>query len=356
MQSNTLTSETPWQGLDQLAYLSEQPKTSAVLKQAYSDFKVNERLGFEFSGAGEHLYLQVKKTDLSTIEVAKKLASSIRQKVSTIGYAGMKDKRGECTQWFSVPYAELADAGIAQLESENLKILSTARNSRKLKIGSHKQNDFEITLRRCQGDKEEFDSRLRQIAASGVPNYFGSQRFGHELSNLQQLSTVLGDERSKRFKRSMVISAARAYVFNQILSVRIVSQSWDKYLPGDVLNLNGTDRCFLPGPEDSCEALENRLRSFDIHPTGLLVGITDNKDKYVSSAEAADIECAVAKNYPSLVNPVVDFGVRAGRRPLRFMPKDLGFNWQDNETLTIKFSLGRGAYATSLLREVCVTQ
>ncbi|NKB32020.1 MAG: tRNA pseudouridine(13) synthase TruD [Pseudomonadales bacterium] len=363
MLNKAVQLESNWKGLESLTYLTVPPSVSAKLKQKFSDFTVTEDLGFELTGSGEHLYLQVKKTNLSTIEVAKKLASSTQQKVAAVGYAGMKDRRGECTQWFSVPLESNNTSLLSNFEKDNLQIVSTQRNSRKLKIGSHKLNHFEITLRECSGNKEEFETNLARITEFGIPNYFGQQRFGRELSNLHQLSEVIQEatdshssKSKKRFKRSMVISAARAYLFNQLLSERISKNNWNKYLSGDVLNLNGTDRNFVVDQAGWTDSLAERLRTFDIHITGPLPGAIDPKDRYISSAEAADMEDAVLEEFSVIIESLGNLGAKASRRPLRFTAEKIDWSWLDDRTLKLEFALRRGAYATSLLREICITE
>ena len=361
MASTAAESSSNWRPLDEMAFAYAAPVSKARIKQQFSDFKVHEDLGFDLTGSGEHLYLQLQKTDLSTIDLAKKLASTLQQRVSAIGYAGMKDRRGECTQWFSVPANSENISDLSRIEKDNLQILSTARNARKLKIGSHKRNRFEITLRDCRGGRDEFETRLEQIKAGGIPNYFGSQRFGQELSNLEQLDGLLQDylntdqHKPKPFKRGMVISAARAYLFNHLLSIRVGDGSWDKYLPGDVLNLNGTARSFKLDNDEWTEELEQRLGEFDIHITGPLAGTIEHKDKYASSGKAADIENAVFAEYADIFESLIALGTTASRRALRFMPENLNWSWLDEQSLSLGFALQPGAYATSLLREVCIT-
>ena len=253
---------TEWLGLDKLAYLQGEPTARGMLKQQFADFKVSEELGFEMGGNGEHLFLYIKKQNLSTIEVARKIAAVAEARIAMVGYAGMKDKKAECTQWFSVPLQKEKGAVkenenqsiISRLEDENIKIISTVRNNRKLKIGSHKRNLFDITLRNCLEGREEFDANLDKIQQFGVPNYYGFQRFGRELSNLKQVDKLIHDpqtntkRRQKSFKKGMLISAARAYVFNQVLSSRITNNNWSQFVAGDVINL-----CLLytsPSPRD----------------------------------------------------------------------------------------------------------
>lgn len=371
-------------GLDSLSYALGRPQGTALFKQEFEDFCVEEELGFPLSGNGEHLCLQVKKTDLSTTDVARRLSESTGTGLSAIGYAGMKDRRGQCTQWFSVQLAEAQAGKVHGIEDDHLQILQSDRNSRKLKIGSHKANRFRILLRQCSGERSDYQQRLQQLTQTGVPNYFGSQRFGRHMSNMIQVQELMenalaGDSTGAssrlssskpssskhpsspkgigRHKRGMLFSAARAYLFNQLLSTRLADQSWSRYLPGDVLNLDGTSRCFVLSDDSAWDAqLQQRLDSFDIHITGPLCGEIDAKDKYVSRGQAADIEDGVAEQFGTLVAGLHRFGLKAARRPLRFMPADLEWHWPGQTDLALSFSLSSGSYATSLLRELCDTK
>ena len=360
---------TEWLGLDKLAYLQGEPTARGMLKQQFADFKVSEELGFEMGGNGEHLFLYIKKQNLSTIEVARKIAAVAEARIAMVGYAGMKDKKAECTQWFSVPLQKEKGAVkenenqsiISRLEDENIKIISTVRNNRKLKIGSHKRNLFDITLRNCLEGREEFDANLDKIKQIGVPNYYGFQRFGRELSNLKQVDKLIHDpqtntkRRQKSFKKGMLISAARAYVFNQVLSSRITNNNWSQFVAGDVINLDGTARNFIVEEGAWDATLQKRLENFDIHLTGPLLGKVDSKDKYISSGKAADIEKAEVDKYPKILEYLQKIGAKSSRRPLRFLPEELRWAWLDDCTLNLSFALSPGAYATSLLREVCKT-
>ncbi len=363
--------------LDSLAFAGGVPVLRATLKQEFSDFRVAEQLAYQFSGEGEHLCICVEKTNHSTVDVVKRLCRLCAVSQAAIGYAGMKDRRAITKQWFSLHLAEDQETGLAEFESESLRIVARHRNARKIKIGSHKSNHFRIRLRNCQGPQAEFETRLNRIKAEGVPNYFGKQRFGRELSNLTQVQSLMesvaggaGTEATatrvlpgQKFKRGMLFSAARSYLFNQLLSLRLEQGSWNQYLPGDVLNLNGSNRSFvLKNESEWDQLLQRRLESFDIHITGLLPGLTDAKDNYASSGKTADIEEAVCKQFTLLTEGLRYFGVQASRRALRFCPIDLRWQWTESELdessegacdLLLDFSLVKGAYATSLLRELC---
>lgn len=359
--------------MDSCSYLLGKPQVGAILKQQFADFRVDEQLGFEPTGSGEHLWVQLIKTDITTTETARLLAQSTQSALQNIGYSGMKDRRGECSQWFSLPRSANLEGSLATLDSGNLKIQRTVANDRKLKIGTHAANRFAIRLRQCVGEREAFEQRLRALAERGVPNYFGAQRFGRNMSNITQVSEIMqhsvkadqGSEsalkRLPRVKRGMLLSAARAYLFNQLLSDRIDLGCWDQYVTGDVLNLDGTARYFAVNDTNPWDdKLKLRLQSFDVHLTGLMAGKKVSSDKYASWGKAADIESRVLEKFPVLAEGLIRFGVEASRRSLRFRPKTLDWQWEESDSggsnLLLNFELPKGAYATSLLRELCLTE
>jgi tRNA pseudouridine13 synthase len=354
--------------LDQLSYVHGKPDASALIKQQFTDFLVDEELGFPLTGEGEHLYLRVKKTDVSTIDVARRLAAVTDSTIAGIGYCGMKDKRAQCTQWFSIALSRDQESSLAEFENEAIAILETQRNSRKLKIGSHKTNHFNITLREVSGSQTALNEKLSSIEDVGIANYFGSQRFGRQMSNLTQVLQLMRSElnpavgerprrfvRNRRHKNGMLYSAARAYLFNQLLSRRLQQENWNSYVPGDVLNLDGTNRYFMVAAAEWDDELQARLECFDIHVSGPLAGVQDPKDKYVCHDEAADIEDGVLREFPLLVDGLRHFQLKAARRPLRFTPGALAWQWLAPRELNLQFTLPRGSYATSFLREVCNT-
>ncbi|MEJ6526838.1 MAG: tRNA pseudouridine(13) synthase TruD, partial [OM182 bacterium] len=110
--------------LDSLAYALGKPQGSAIIKQEFSDFRVDEELAFAPSGEGDHVFIQIQKTDASTIEVAKRLSDVAAVRQADVSYSGMKDRRGETSQWFSVKLPPEKEPRLAALEDEKLAIIA----------------------------------------------------------------------------------------------------------------------------------------------------------------------------------------------------------------------------------------
>ena len=315
-----------------------EPLFAAQIKAQPEDFVVHEVLGFDFSGEGEHDYLRIEKTGANTEWVARQLAHHADVPARDVGYSGLKDRHAVTRQWFSVPRWNAPDWG--RLDVEGVTLLEQRRHGKKLRRGTHNRNRFSIVLRGDTGDADLLDERLQAVAASGVPNYFGEQRFGRGGSNLELADAWAAGRRLPRHKRSIAISAARSYLFNRILDARVRDSTWNRILPGDTVNLDGTGSVF--SVDDVDDETRGRCEALDIHPAGLLCG--DGAQPPEMLTDCDDWLGALGRAR-----------VRAAYRSLRLRVLDLEWS-QEPGTLTLQFALGRGAFATSVLREVVSTR
>src|SRR5690606_14059480 len=108
--------------------------------------------------------------------------AGVQQK--NVSYAGLKDRQALTRQWFSLHLPGKADPDLGAAEGADLRILRRTRHSRKLQRGAHAANGFTLRLTGLRAERALLDARLERIAADGVPNYFGLQRFGHGGGNL----------------------------------------------------------------------------------------------------------------------------------------------------------------------------
>lgn len=331
---------------DALEYAFGGPVLRAGFKQQPDDFRVEEQLGFEPDGAGEHLLLAIEKTGLTTFDAQAILARHFNVPLRDTAFAGMKDKQGVTRQWFSVPAGKGSETA-ESLQHPQLRVLRSGRNSRKLRRGSHKGNSFRIVLRAPAGDHNEVLTRVGLLASRGVPNYFGEQRFGRNETNVPAaLAWFRGESAPERLQRSLLLSAARSYLFNVHLSRRVREGTWNAWIAGDVMALSGSASTFASS-RATPEELQRRLAEFDIHATGPLWGrglppVTD---------EAQQQESVLAEHHAELCAGLLAQGLEQERRPLRAQVDNLQANFT-GDGLILEFSLTRGVYATAVLREL----
>lgn len=325
------------------------PVGRARLRATPEDFQVDEQLGFEPSGEGEHLLLRVRKRGANTAWVARELAKVVGVRQHDVGYAGLKDRNAVTTQWFSMPTRRNAPvAGLVGAGGEGWEVLEAHAHRRKLPRGALAGNAFRIVLRSFDGEREALERRVESLRRRGAPNYFGPQRFGRGLSNLEPLrSGVL-----PRDGRGFVLSAARSLLFNAVLAERVRDGSWIRLLPGERANLDGRNSNFLVEASDT--VLEQRIAALDVHPTGPLWG---SGDPGVRGAAAA-LEGAVIGRHPAITALLAQGDVEAARRPLRMAVRDLELAWLpegDGRDCELRFSLRAGSFATVALRELVET-
>ena len=326
-----------------------EPLFTATIRARPADFQVVENLGFELTGSGEHDYLWVEKTAANSDWVARQLARHAGVRVADVGYSGMKDRHAITRQWFSVPGRGGVDWSL--FTADGVEVLDIQRHHRKLRRGAHQCNVFRIALRTpdASGMRPLVDDRLASIAARGTPNYFGPQRFGRFGANLDLARRLFAGARLKRDKRSIAISAARSLLFNEILSLRVADGSWERILPGELVNLDGTGSVFRADEIDA--TIERRAAELDIHPTATLWGLRSG----ISPGMIESLEQRVAKAHSDLSAGLEHLEVKAAHRPLRLVVSDLSWDIED-DALWLDFTLPAGGFATAVLREIATTQ
>lgn len=291
-----------------------------VARALNEDFEVDEHLGFAPSGEGEHLYLRIEKRGLNTFAVARAVADAAGVAVAEVGFAGLKDRWAMTRQWFSVP----APAPIALPKADNLRVLEQTRHARKLRRGQHAGNRFRLVLRDLRGPVDLLEARLFALARGDVPNYFGPQRFGRDGCNVEAAWAWLGRRPRRKlppYLKGIYLSTARALLFNAVLAERVREGRWNTPVDGDVLA--------------------------DGVPTGPLWG----RGRSPSAGASASIEAKALSTLRDWLDPLEHVGLVQQRRNLAVRPRDLGWIWR-GDTLTLRFGLPPGSYATSVLSEL----
>lgn len=393
-----------------MIWLSEDlPGTGGTYKETAEDFQVEEVPLYPCCGEGEHLYLWVEKINTSTRELIHQLTRGLQIKEHDIGYAGLKDSRALTRQMISVPFNKVDQA--KNLDIKDCKILKMERHTNKLRLGHLAGNRFTITLRgTCAEATAKAEAILERLLAVGVPNRFGEQRYG-VLGNSARLGELLLQRRYEEFCRELIgdpqqirnpawkhaallyrqgdpagacqslpgrmrderrllktlvqsssfpkavkslsrnlarlyLSACQSELFDRLLDRRL--PAINTLEDGDIAIKHVNGACFRV---EQAALEQGRADTFEISPTAPLFGTK------VMLAEGRPGQAEQALLDQRELRPEswkTDLGIKmpGERRALRVPLTAPRVISADTERLTLGFTLPKGSYATSVLKEI----
>ncbi len=406
-------SETPNSELPTPNFLTAAlPGVGGEYKSHPDDFEVDEIPLYDASGEGTHVYFQLTKRNRTTMDVVAQISRALGRRPAEIGYAGLKDKRALTRQWMSVEHID--PQRIEALDLADIRIDQITSHTNKLRTGHLWGNRFDLKLRRvCDNALDRARAILDVLVARGVPNFFGSQRFGvrgngwklgrfllvndsegfvrefvgrpmeGELPKLLEARSAFEDGRfadalalwpsrhrderrvltvlvrGKTPHRAMravdktlrrfLISAYQSHLFNRVLTERL--DQLDVVLDGDLAYRH--DRGAVFRVEDATVE-QPRAAAQEISPTGPIFGYRMTQPE----GEPARIEQAVLDAENLTLESFREQGrirIKGGRRPLRFIPTDASVSDGTDKRgpfLRVQFTLPSGCYATIILEEI----
>jgi tRNA pseudouridine13 synthase len=326
------------------------PGAGGTVKAAPGDFRVDELPAYAPAGAGPHLYLRVEKTGRTTRDVVRELSGRLGVADRDVGVAGLKDRHAVTTQWLSFPVA--SDPDPASLAADGLRVIEVSRHGNKLRTGHLRGNRFSIAVR--GGDPDRARAAASALAARGLPNFYGAQRFGAGGRNAELgraiLQGRLADPEAARaardrFLRRLCISAWQSALFNRWLAERIADGLFAAALAGDVmkkLDSGGIFECADPATDTP------RVARFEISPAGPMFGHAMRPAAGPAAEREARLLAADGVGAADLARGrgEAEGTRRPARLPVRVEvePADDGFR--------ASFELPRGSYATVVLGEI----
>ncbi len=351
----------------------------------------------------EYLHLTMEKFNLDTNNALRRLTRALRCSPKRVGYAGMKDRRALTVQRVSVwkPDKELLE----KFGGRFVAIREPEWREKRIEIGNLTGNEFEITIRNIELGEAELARRARECFAemleNGVANYFGEQRFGgiREITHRVGREFILGNMEKAvmlyltspsegeeeeiaiarknlaetkdfaratkefpakfRYERSILhhlcrfphdfvgafqklpkhlaylfTHAYQSYLFNEIINARIEAGIGINAVEGDVLD-NGV-------------------------PTGALLGF----DSVLAQGEPGEIERKTLEKEgiwleSFRVKSFQELSCKGARKKIVLKPINPRINLVGHDEfnegklkLKISFSLDKGNYATTILREL----
>lgn len=340
-----------------LSYLSAAlPGTGGSLKAKPEDFVVEEIPAYEPVGVGDHLYLWLEKTGVSADALMRRVARALDVDSRDMGSAGLKDTHAVTRQYLSVP--AVAEGRLAALEGQpDIRLLRFARHGNKLKTGHLRGNRFRITLRNCHADALPRALAIANLLrAQGVPNFYGTQRFGRGGETLSLgLALLAGDATGLKqapparrgFLKRLALSSVQSALFNRNLQQRLDDGLLHTVLLGDVMQV-----CASGGPFFVTDVAreQGRFEAREVVITGPMFGPkmrapTDAAgDRERELLAASGLTMAHFEAYAKLM--------QGTRRPNLVFMHDLEVMEAEPGVICLSFSLPPGAYATVLLREI----
>ncbi|NLD43141.1 MAG: tRNA pseudouridine(13) synthase TruD [Chloroflexi bacterium] len=384
------------------------PGTGGQVRVRPKDFSVEEIPLYEPSGRGAHTFFQIEKRGIDTPRAIRLLAEALRVPAAAFSFAGLKDAQAVARQILSIE--GLPPERVLRARVVGVRVLWARRHPKRLQIGELRGNRFAIRIRGVlPGALERANAILEVLARRGMPNGFGAQRFGYRQANhlLGQAmvrrdwaafcEVLLGrpapdePDASRRAReayqagdlrsaqalwppalreeravlralgagappaeaalrlpqgvRRLYGAAYQSYLFNRLLSERL--PTIDRLETGDLAIIHASDAFFLV--EDAAREQE-RAERLEISPSGPLYGFKVRLareavgDREHGLLRAEGITRGDFRGVPGAY-------LVGERRAFRVPLEGLAVR-QEGDDLLLRFALPRGAYATSLLREV----
>lgn len=388
---------------------AEVPGTGGAIKGSPEDFLVEEIPAYQPSGQGEHCYVQIEKRGIATLEALRRLSKALGVQERDLGYAGMKDSIGVTRQTVSIP--RVAPETALALQIPGITVLSALLHGNKLRLGHLKGNRFRIRVRDASpGALSHAEAAIAILEKRGVPNRFGSQRYG-VLGNSHQIGaamlrrdfkaavdTLIGDPAAVSDERwRLAIEAYRrgelaqslelfpgqfrvereligrllqrpdAYdkafntvqprlkrlylsAFQSSLFDQVLEQRLDRLEhigAGDIAFKHENGACFLVR-DAAAEA--TRAEAFEISATGPMFGCTMMEPEGPQAELERGVLAAQGLAPESFDLPGA-LRMEGERRALRVPLADASVQEEDGN-LVVGFSLPRGSYATCVMSEI----
>ena len=328
----------------------------AVLRWQPKDFQVEEIPRYLPDATGQHLFLWVQKRNVSASELISRLAKRLNVSARDIGVAGQKDRRAVTRQFVSVPRS--CSKHISDLTDSATQILSISAHGNKLRTGHLSGNQFTIVLRGKEGtafgakEEEAVSERLKFLQSDGFPNYFGPQRFGHDGASIRdgiELLTTGKPPKSwkrqqRRFLSKLSASAVQSAIFNLCLAQRVRQKTCSTVSIGDAVCRRGGIKPFVYGSESEVDRAE-------LIPMGPMPG-----GKMVTSAGSARMSEQQIMARLELSDDDFSRNTRltpGTRRTYVEFPRNVSAEARSDGSLQLRFDLTAGAFATTLLAEIC---
>lgn len=186
-------------------YVTKEEGIGGTIRNQYEDFYVEEIPDLIPTGEGPNVWIWIEKIGRTTLDVVLDIARDLHIDRKRMGFAGMKDKKARTRQWICISNMD-SEEQFEQVKALSGQIYKTdflkvIRGRKKLRMGQLKGNKFRILIRDIddvEKSAEIASDILKQLEVTGVPNYFGWQRFGKPRTNTHLVGEALVENDLKK--------------------------------------------------------------------------------------------------------------------------------------------------------------
>lgn len=303
-------------------------------RQTPDTFHVDEFLPYAPCGKGAHRFVQVRKRDLSTDFLKRRLSEQTGVPLAQMRHAGMKDRAATASQWLSWPIDREREAPV---DGQQFEILDATRHDTALRIGHVASNRFAIHI-----ESDDPAGLMAHIETVGTrfANLYGRQRFGRMVDLTAQPPQVWAAEIQRGHRRSRrLISVCQAGLFNAYLQAYLADEPAQP--DADTYWTHSNGKRVFQAPLD--DALTARIAAGDVQMTGPIYGYKTA----ITAREVAFLDqCGLTTESFRRWGKVA----LGARRPLFVQAEDVELAIDHTRgTVHWQFTLPSGVYATVYL-------
>jgi len=309
------------------------------IKQTPEDFQVKEQTNLKIIKNGKYFIYNLKKTNMTTIEAIKKITEITKTKQTSIGYAGLKDKKAITTQLNSLPKK------IKEIKTKTLELTYQGTSNQQLNPGMLTSNEFKITIRNCETEKIK---PLKQFI-----NYFDEQRFSENNIEIGKLIIKKNFEKAIKIisqKENIPLEKNNDYL-GQLLQhkkdyLKLYINSYQSYLWNQSVkkHIQKNYKTYkIKTNYDTLIIPKENIKQETIPIPGF--SKSNEKNEEILKQEKITKRDFIIKQIPYLSQ-------EGGQRNIITQPENFQILKKEKNTITIKFTLEKGSYATMLIKQL----
>jgi tRNA pseudouridine13 synthase len=287
---------------------------------------------------GDYLHFTMVKQNWTTVKALRHLKRRLGVSLKRFGISGMKDKRAVTAQRVSMWHGEAAR--LARIAIPDIWLKDYAYADKRINLGEATGNRFTVTIRNIPHAQNDITATLTRFTAvtriTGLPNYYGPQRFSGQnaeigeairMGDLKKATELLLAKLQPAMKKGGLAVVPDVFWYEKLVAQHLLQHPNDyagalRRTPKKILRI-------FPHAYQSRifnERLRRAIERSEVPPTITIDGFK--------------------------VNKMPELSTHSVERSSRIRPINLRIVRVQPGQATIRFSLGSGEYATTILSQL----